>query len=333
VGALVNTIRIILIVATLALFAMLSTSSGVVSFAQSSAVKNIVKVSSGLVASDPLNKDLTMQQLESSSYWTFSGDAIGQGAPYNFYENSDGLYIGVQSVSDGTYAGFYAQSPNTSFLLSHALVTAPTSTVPSGYFESGIYVQTSDGDINYVTCTSDTSSAGTIWVLEWATGNTTQATNFTTLWSSGTGLPLTENCTIITNGNNYLKLYLDGTLVYSNSSLKLDIPGPFNIYLEPETSYAGKELYGSFLNYYLTKSEYLTVKALPSSVTKVELINPSTGSVLASASKSGSVAKIEMGPFVFPLSAKIEALNGNGKVIASTSGAVSLYGGDVYKVG
>jgi hypothetical protein len=331
--SLVNATKVFVLLGAIALFASVYSSTGIASFAATSATGTISKVSSGLVASDPLDQQLTMQQLESSSYWTFNGDASSEGAPYNFYENSGGLHIGVQAVSDGTYAGFYAVSPDTSFVLAHVQLTAPESTISQGVFETGMYVQTSNGNVNYVTCTSETTSAGTLWELVWATGNSTGATSFKVLWSSGTGQPLTEDCTIITNGSNYLKLYLDGKLVYSSSSLSLKIPGPFQIYLEPETSYAGQELYGTFLNYYLTSGEYLTVKGLPSAVSKVELINPSTGQVLASASRKDGLARIEMGSFIFPLSAEIKALSSSGRVISTTSGAVSLYGGDVYTAG
>jgi len=314
------------LIGTLALFASVYANTGIItSFAASAP---ITRSSSGLVSSDPLNQQLTMQQLEQSSYWTFSGDAISQGAPFNFFENSAGLHIGVQAVSPGTFAGFYAVSPNTNFVMTHALVTAPVSTVPQGIFEAGIYVQTADGNVNYVTCTSSTTSAGTIWELVWATGNTMGATNFVTLWSSGTGLPLTENCQIITNGNNYLKLFLDGRLVYSSSSLSLQMPSPFQIYLEPETSYSGKELYASFLNYYLTSGEYLTINNLPVKATHVVLV--SNGHVIARAMKRSGSAMIEMGGFTQPVNARIEALSSSGAIVASTSGPVPLFGGDVY---
>ena len=319
------------LIVALALFASIYSSSGITfTSTGASAAATLTKVSSGLVASDPLNKDLTMQQLESSSYWKFGGDAASEGAPYNFYENSNGLHIGVEAVSASTYAGFYAVSPNSNFVLAHVTVTTPDSTISQGIFESGVYLQTSSDEVNYVTCTSSTTSSGTLWELVWATGDASGATSFTTLWSSGTGMPLTENCTIITNGNNYLKLYLDGSLVYSSSSLDLKIPEPFNIYLEPETTYTGGELYASFLNYYLTSGEYLTVMGLPSNAAKVELINPSNSEVIASASKSGTSAQIELGEFIFPISAEIEVLTSSGNVVASTPGAVSLYGGDVY---
>ena len=317
----------LLVLGTLVLISSVYASSGITtSFA---AAAPITKVSSGLVASDPLNKLLSMQQLEHDSYWTFSGDAPQEGAPYNFYENSGGLHIGVQAASPGTFAGFFAKSPNTNFVLARVRVTAPVSSLQQDVYEAGIYVQTADGNVNYVTCTSSTSSGGTIWELVWATGNSQGATNFQTLWSSGTGQPLTEICTLITNGNNYLKLYIDGSLVYSSSSLNLQMPSPFQIYLEPETSYAGSELYASFLNFYLTSGEYLTINNLPSSATHVQLVSPG-GRVIASAAKSGSSATIEMGGFTFPVNARIVAKNSRGATVASTSGAVLLYGGDVY---
>jgi hypothetical protein len=324
-------VSLLLLLATIAVFGSVYSPTVFTAFAtQTASTGTITKVSSGLVASDPLNQQLTMQQLEQSSYWKFSGDAASEGAPYNFYENSGGLHIGVQAINASTYAGFFAVSPDTSFVLAHVQVTAPVSTVSQGIFEAGMYLQTADGNVSYVTCTSYTTPQGTVWELVWATGNSSGAKNFKTLWSSKTGLPLTEDCTIITNGNNYLKLYLGGSLVYSSSSLALKIPEPFQIYLEPETTYAGQELYASFLNYYLISGEYVTVNGLPSSATKVELINASDGQVLASASKSGSTAKIEMGSFIFPLSAEIEALSSSNAVVSSTQGGVSLYGGDVY---
>jgi len=90
-------------------------------------------------------------------------------------------------------------------------------------------------------------------------------------------------------------------------------------------------LYGTYLNYYLTSGQYLTVNGLPSRVARVELINPSNGQVLATARRSGSSATIAMGSFIFPLSAEIEALSSSNRVLYSTSGSVSLYGGDVYR--
>src|SRR5487761_268985 len=240
------------------------------------------QTSSGLIASDPLNQTLSQSQLSSSNYWRFSGDAIGRHAPYRFYENSSGLHIGVQSPGNGTYAGFLALSPNTNFALAHVKLSTPVETIPSGRFESGLYVQTANGDINYVTCTSVTTSSGTNWEVVSALGNTNQATSYNVLWVSGPGLPLTEDCTIVTNGQNYLKVFLNGVLVFSSTTLSLNIPPPFQAYLEPESSYSGAKLNATFENYYITSGEKLTVNGLPTNASSVQLVN-STGTLLASA--------------------------------------------------
>src|SRR5438094_263725 len=62
--------------------------------------------------------------------------------------------------------------------------------------------------------------------------------------------PLTRDCIIITNGENYLKVYLDHVLFYSSNSLALAMPPPFNFFLEPQSSYAGQMINGTFLDYY-----------------------------------------------------------------------------------
>src|SRR2546422_3733070 len=48
---------------------------------------------------------------------------------------------------------------------------------------------------------------------------------YTTLFRSDTSpnQPLTRDCTIITNGNNYLKVYLDNVLVYESNNLDLQM--------------------------------------------------------------------------------------------------------------
>ncbi|HZW54989.1 MAG TPA: hypothetical protein VFF30_01735, partial [Nitrososphaerales archaeon] len=288
----------------------------------------LVKSSSGLVASDPLTQTLSQSQLSSSSYWSFGGSAQDEGVQYNYYEDSSGLHIG--NIGTNSWAGFYAVSPNTNFMLVHVRLSQSVSTVPSGAFESGLYVQTYNGLINYVTCYSYTSSQGTLWAVDYATGNTQQANSYVTLYHSPLGQPLARDCTIITNGQNYLKVYFDGVLAYQSSSLNLNIPAPFQVYLEPESSYTGAELYTTFQNYYVTTGEFITVNGLPSNAATAQLVNPNTNTVLASAPVSGGSSSIEAGNFVFPLNAIIRVVDSSNNVVASTPSAVGLYGGDVY---
>ena len=286
---------------------------------------------SGLVASDSLtNETESQQQLQSSpGYWQYTGDAPSENAPYQFSRDGSGLHIGVQAPKDGTYAGFFAESPNTNATLFHSVITTPLRALPSNeYYNNGMYVQTANGYINYVTCVALTNDQATVWAVISTTGNFNQATTETVLAMNSTAnQPLTRDCTIITNGNNYLKVYLDGTLAYSSNSLNLQMPEPFNAYLEPETSYAGQMLTGTFTDYYVTSSEALTAENLPSNAASVSLVG-STGVVLNSTSVSGGQAKLEVGQYHFPIKSTLDAYDSNHNLVASSPEAV--HGGDVY---
>ena len=296
-----------------------------------SSTSSIVKVQSGFVASDSLtNETKSQQQLQSSpGYWAFDGSAPAEHAQYNVDRDAQGLHIGVQAPKDGTWAGYFAESPNHNADLWSALVTDPVRTISSQQsYENGMYVQTSNGLINYVTCTTLTNNQATIWVVVSTTGTTQQATKFTVLWADNSqNQPLTRDCTIITNGNNYLKVYLDGIMVYTNNNLKLQMPAPFNAYLEPETSYAGQMLVGTFTNYYVALNENVQVINLPSNAVRVDL-DSSSGNVLATSQISSGTATLNVGMYAFPLAGAINVYDSSNHLIASST--ANIYGGDVY---
>ncbi|MDE1829101.1 MAG: fibronectin type III domain-containing protein [Thaumarchaeota archaeon] len=299
----------------------------------------ITLTTSGLVASDPLNNETeSQQQLQTNSkYWKYGGSAQGENAPYDFYRDTQGLHVGVQAPANDAYAGFYAVTPNSTAILFHSRITTPVSSVPSNpsqYYENGMYVQTFEpGPVNYVTCFSITSNSTTYWAIASELGNTNEGTQYTPLYvNASANQPLTRDCTMITNGNNYLKVYLDGNMVYNSTSLNLQMPSPFNAYLEPETSYSGALLNGTFTDYYVATGENIQVKNLPSNANVVSIIS-SSGSVLSTASVSGGTALLDVGRYNFPLSGTINVYNYNNVVIASTSKNVNIFGGDVYAVG
>src|SRR6267143_1953790 len=308
---------------------------------------SINQVNSGLAASDPLNNETkTQQQLQSNPrYWTYGGDALVQTppAPYDFYKDSQGLHIGVQSTGNGTdgkpkWAGFYALAPGTNAALFHAVVTTPVRTIPSfiDFYENSLYVQTSVNGpnplVNYVACGANTSGWNTLWAVYSATGDGNSATNFTALYVDNNATQsLTRDCTIITNGSNYLKVYLDGVMVYTNNNLKLQMQEPFNAFLEPQSSYEGQLLNGTYKDYYVTTDENIQVTNLPSNAARVDLTDTS-GKVLASAPMTGSTAKLDVGKYHFPLATTIKVYDSNNIMIASTSTPVNIFGGDVYSV-
>lgn len=300
----------------------------------SSSPGSINKIQCGLVAADPLNNETrTQQQLQTTTgYWIYGGDAPAENASYAFYRDMQGLHIGVKAPSNGTYAGYYAVTPNTNAMLFHAKLTSPVNTTPYGDFQNGLYVQTSQAPVNYVTCVAITNNQATVWAIVHTYGSPYGSLTFDTLWyDPSANQPLTRDCTIITNGQNYLKVYLDGTMVYSSNTLALGMPAPFNAFLEPQTSYNGQLLYGSYNDFYTTLDETVKIQNNPSNAATAELTD-SSGNILASAPVFLGNATINSGQFDFPLAANVKIVDSNNVQIASTQSIETVYGGDVYSV-
>ena len=298
------------------------------------ALYSIDQIKSGLVASDPLNNETkTQQELQTNpGYWTYGGDAPLLNASYDFFKDTQGLHIGSQAPANGTWAGFYASSPNTNAMLFHSVITTPVNTIPYQWYENGMYIQTSQPLINYVTCASNTSAYGTVWAVVSTTGDVNQATQFNILWvDTSPNQPLTRDCTILTNGSNLLKVYLDGVLVYSSNNLNLQMPAPFNTYLEPQSSYPGQLLNGTYKDYYATTGETIKVTNNPLLAATVKLVDP-TGKVLASAPVNSGTAILNIGQFHMPLAAYFKVYDTLGIQLASTSSPVNIFGGDAYSV-
>jgi hypothetical protein len=303
---------------------------------------SIDQVKSGIVVSDSLtNETETQQQIQANpGYWRYGGDAPAENAPYAFSRDTQGLHIGVQAPSNGTWAGYYAVTQDTAAMLFHSIITTPVQTIPSknNWYENGMYVQNGTQNVSYVVCTSNTSIAGTQWVIISVKGNAFGATTWTPLWWSAPSLtgPLTRDCTIITNGINYLKVDLDGTQVYENNNLNLGMTHPLVTFLEPQSNYAGQILGGSFKDFFATSGINVKVTNNPILATRVDLVEPkssTTGQVVASApvDKSGT-ATLNIENFTMPIGAYIQVYNSNGIKIASTKSMVNLFGGDVYSV-
>lgn len=302
----------------------------------------ISRSGSGLVASDSFtNTTQTQQQLQSSKgYWTYGGDAPAEKAPYAFWRDTQGLHIGAQAPADGVYAGFYAVTPQTTAMLYHVKVAIPVSTIPTAgdLYENGMYVQNGTMDVNYVTCTSVTSNIGTQWALVAANGNIYGANTYKSLWWTGMtpAQPLTADCTIITNGTNYLKLYINGVNVYESRNLNLNMSSDLITFMEPQSSYAGKMLNGTFQNFYATSGGNVTVTGNPAGASTVKLVQPTSsgqGNVVASSQvDSTGKAVLYTENLAMPVHAYVVSYDSHGNPMASTSRAVDIYGGDSYMV-
>ena len=298
------------------------------------ATGTINKIQCGLYALDPLNnKTATQEQLTASStYWVYGGDAPGENATYSYNEDPQGLHIGVQAPANGTYAGYYAVSPNSNAMLFHAVLTTPVRTVPYGDFQNGLYVQTTQAPVNYVTCVSITDNIGTVWALVHTYGSPFGSLVFDTLWvDTSADQSLTRDCTIITNGHNYLKLYMDNTLVYSSNTLALGMPAPFNAFLEPQTSYDGAQLFGTYNDFYSALGENVKIINNPSNAVTAQIVD-SSGNLLANSPVILGNATIDIGRYHLPENASIQVLDSNNVSIASSPSVETVYGGDVYSV-
>lgn len=289
------------------------------------ATSTLTLVRSGLVASDSLTTGNTAQ-------WKFGGDAASQpGAKLTYSEDSGGLHIGVQPPAGGTWSGYYAVSGNTSATLFHAVVTLAYTSVPDNGFNTGIYVQTWNNDfIDYVGCLGVAVPQGYYWTVVQSYGVIIGSQMINTLYQSplNTG-PLTQGCTIITNGNNYLKVYLGGSVVVDRNNMTLNMPPPQQVYLEPQSSTASSLLTGTYTDYYATSSEGVSVTNAPPGGT-AEIVDASNN-VLASApvAANGSTT-IPVGGYSLPMTGFIKVLDKSNNLVAATATAASVWGGDAY---
>lgn len=318
--------------------------------AADSQTRSITLAQSGLILDDPLNTTHSQNQLQSqtSGNWSFQGhygsyhinymdqswQYAANGSNYNanvsFSEAATGLNISVKAVANGAYTGFYAVSSPSNAELFHARITSVYSSIPGGFLQVGLYVRASSGDTNYIACASVSSSAGTRWEIIHGTGNSVEATNFSYLWiDNATSQPTSEDCTVVTNGNNYLAVYMNGDLMYENSGLALGIVKPVDAYLGVESSYSPQSFWGSWSDFYSTQTGSVETINLPATAANMSIVGQN-GTILGSVEPVNGSAVVNIASYDFPLQAYIKVYNSNGSEIASTAGPVGLDGGDIY---
>jgi hypothetical protein len=285
------------------------------------------KVRSGLVASDSFTKG-------NLDNWTVYGSAIAREAPYKYFENSTGLYLGIRVTKSSQWAGIFAETPSTNAYLFHATLTLPYTTISDNQFNTGLYVQTTyNGLVNYVTCVANVNQSGYYWSVVLATGSQDGAKDFTTLWADyRRNQPLTRDCTIITNGENYLKVYLDGAAVYSSSTLELTMPAPFYAFVEVQTTSSSQMRFGAYADYYATLNNDIRIMNGPRGGI-VEIIDSSTGNQIANGTVDwDGTARFDIGSYRMPIKdALVNIYSSDGRDLIA-SGTAKLWGGDVYSV-
>ena len=300
---------------------------------------SIVKVKSGLDVFGSLNNGklsrISIDQVMSNGVpgWYFYGSAFGHKAPITSYERPDGLLLGLKAANEGQWVSYYAMSPETDATVFHAIITTPYKLIDGrGILQTGLYIQTSIryGHVNYVSCGSRVSASGVFWQAVQTFGNYTQATKYTTLWANkSSNQPLTRDCKIVTNGNNFLEIYVDNNLVYSNDKLNLQMPAPFNSYLELTTPSSDMMRYGLFNNYYSVHDVNLKLINAPVGG-YVKIIGKSNQLLASTPINDAGVADLNIIKHSFPLNGIIRVYDSTNKIVASTAKSVSIFGGDVY---
>src|SRR5579872_310020 len=280
----------------------------------SAATNSISKIQSGLVSSDLLTTGNT-------AGWTFGGTAT----LYNYYEDLQGLHLGVQAPSSGQWVNYYAASHGANAHLFHAALTIPYVSIADGVFNPGLYVEGS----NYrgiVGCQAYADDTGYYWTVQ---SSTDAGSTWTTLYAPpANSLPQTDDCTVMTNGNNYLKVYIGGNVVFSSTAMNLNMPTPIHAFIQVDSSSASLD-HATYSNYYSTTDENIQVTNNPSNAAMVKIVD-TTGNVLATSPVSAGIATLNVGMYQFPLSGTINVYDSSNSVIASIP--ASMYGGDVYSV-
>jgi hypothetical protein len=305
-----------------------------------SSISKIVRTQSGLVASDSLKTgDL--------SKWHLFGNAIATNAPHSGIEDKDGLHVGILAPSANRWSGYFAISPLTLAKLYHVRITLPDARPMknSGMADAALYVQQEmyrDPRINSVGCGADIFPAATHWGVGWAQGNATMQTFHQAVYvDESPNQPTTRECTLVTNGDNKLTAYIDGEKVFSSDTMHLNMPKPFQSYLELQTDSnapsQGQMFTGTFTDYYETAGEFLTVNGVkPGLVVRLtDGSSSSSGNVLSSAIATGNgTAQLDVGRYHMPLYGSLQVLDAKGvNILASTEGPLgNIYGGDVFGI-
>src|SRR5690242_547053 len=281
-----------------------------------SATNSVNKVQSGLVVSDSLTTG-------NISSWDFGGTATS----HNYYEDTQGLHIGVRSPSDGQWVNYYAHLSQPNARLFHTTITIPDTTVADGVSNIGLYVEGSDY-IPHVGCEAYADSTGYYWDVE-QSSDAGQTYNILYI-SQPNSLPQTQDCTVITNGSNYLKVYIGNNLVFSSTTMNLGMSGPFIAFVQDDTSSSSSMHYATYRDYYVASDEKIKVTNNPANAATVSLVDPSGTTLVKSSAISSGTATLNVGKYHFPIAGTINVYDSNNNVIASSP--ASVYGGDVYSV-
>lgn len=196
----------------------------------------VTRTASGLAAYDPLTANRPTRELQ--DHYVFNGSAPAS-IGYEL-EHTGGLVIGVRAHPGWlgwfgvTLDGLPADD------IYHVHMSRPARIPAGGIGESVFAVQTAltqrNGAINYVVVAAVTQLGRTTWEVGYAHGLIADAST-QVFWRSRPerGGPLSQDVSLRTDGHSCLAVWLGTTSVFSGCGLHLDIPGPYQAYLEVQS--------------------------------------------------------------------------------------------------
>jgi len=221
----------------------------------------ITRVRSGLLLSDAFGNAEPARSL--ADRYVFDGSA----QPGTGYAagTSDGLIVGVRNHPG--WAGWFAVTVHAAGtdVIWHSVMSRAPGHVATGTGEAVFAVQTattqSTGAINYIVVATISRNSRSSWMVGYAHGVVADA-DTQVLWQSPATrtAPTSQPVTVQTDGRHRLAVWLGDRLVYNSDDLVLDIPPPFQAYLEVQ----GKSVaYTSrFQDFWVAESSPVTVAGL-----------------------------------------------------------------------
>ncbi|MBV9660574.1 MAG: hypothetical protein JO337_05390 [Acidimicrobiales bacterium] len=241
---------------------------------------------SGLVATDSFDRPVPYRTLEDR--YVFNGSAQ-PGTGYA-YASATGLDVGVKPHAG--WAGWFAVTIHAASpqVVWHTVMSRPGRPSTGGTGEAVFAVQTAttqhNGAINYVVVASVSRNGLTHWLVGYAHGEVADA-DTEVLWQSPdrADSPTSEPVTVTTDGRHQIAVWLGDQEVYRSSDLQLDIPPPFQAYLEVQGQNEG--YVSRFQDFWIARAAALQVRGIPAGAS-VTLVHGGQTIASASADREGT---------------------------------------------
>jgi hypothetical protein len=247
-------------------------------------------VHSGLVIADPLDKSVTLGQLQDQYVLDGSaGPKLGWVS-----ETTAGLTVGIKAHHG--WAGWFASTIHAAGpAVAWHTVISPTAlrlgTKGRGIAVFAVQTATTQksGVINYIVVAAVCRSGSYRWLVGYAHGLVARAST-QVLWASkwqpvpqpGTPLP-SQAVTIATDGSHSLSVWFGTDEIFSSERLVLKMPAPFQAYLEVQSS--APAYYARFNDFWVADDAPLVLRGLREG-SRVELASGTDGAAAVATAKA-----------------------------------------------